>query len=215
MARAKSRKEFKGKTREEALEYIKYITGKINELDKKHSKMMGMNSSSVVGETLYLGKKLSTKRAESLDTLGGLTRTNKEGRVVLSATKKLENLSDKDLLIYAKGLSEVVNRERYSSQKAFKTFITNRLDKSIDTLCRNNGKTLAELKVQLGDKYYAFCQDVFSSSSSQGWSSDSAFNGSLQTYSEYFDEAFNETVNKYMENIEEERKLALRGKAVR
>ena len=222
MARVKSRKVFKGSTRDDAIKYIKYISGKINELSKKHTEMLGHNSTSIISEVERLGAKESTKRAERIDTLGGLTRTNKEGRTVLSATKKLENLSDKDLIEYARGLSAIANRERYSSKKAFMSFMQTKVDERMNTLVTNfslkNKKklTLEELKEIVGKDYYLFANDVFSGSGTDGWNSDQAFDETLlNNYSDNLDESFKSELNKRLENREKERELISRGMKVR
>lgn len=147
--------------------------------------------------------------------MGGLTRTNKEGRTVLSATKKLENLSDKDLQDYAAGISKVANREIYSSKKIFKSYMDNKLDKSMETLSSRNGKSVAYLRNKLGDRYYQFCHDVFSTSSGKDWDSNQSFASSVNLYADYFDEAFVKELNKQLENMKTEDELIKRGKEVR
>ena len=217
MARVKSRKVFKGSTRDDAIKYIKYISGKINEISKKHSEMLGHNSTSIISEVERLGKKNSTKRAERIVTLGGLTRTNKDGRTVLSATKKLENLSDKDLLKYARGLSTIANRERYSSKKAFMNFMKTKVDERMSTLVRNTkNMTLEGLKALLGSDYYRFANDVFSGAGESGWDSDQAFAEELLSqYEDSLIDSFKAELNKRLENNKKERELLSRGMQVR
>ena len=108
-----------------------------------------------------------------------------------------------------------MNKEYYSSEMSYKTYLDDNLDKCIYALARDHNMTLEELKNILGKNYYEFCFDVFYEVCDTGCTTSEAFIKNLQFYNVNLDESFMEKLIIRLEDIKKENVLISRGKLVR